>query len=678
MAKKLTPQLQRLGINTIGDLLYHFPFRYDDFSQQVTIDQLQPGQTVTVRGVVDSVRTMRPWGRRVRMIEVLLSDDTGQIRLLWFNQVHIAKVIQPGDELMVAGKVSGKQRLTMASPNYEKVTASTAVTGSTHTGRLIPIYATTKGLTTKQLRFLIKQALPAAATAADIIPPAALQAYSFPVIAEALETVHFPADTEQLDLARQRFRFEAFLVVQVRNQQARQQLAAQQAIAVPFQEKIIKQFVAALPFRLTDAQRQSAWDILKDLEQAQPMNRLLEGDVGSGKTLVAALAVLNTVTTGHQVALMVPTDILAKQHYTTFVDLLASHGVRIALLTGKQVLVDDEIVKPAVAVKQLAAGRIDVAIGTHALIQEKVTFKNLVLAIVDEQHRFGVAQRQALQQNSGDQATIPHFLSMTATPIPRSLALTLYGDLDLSVINQLPPGRQPVQTSLVLPEQRAACYQHIKQQIADGRQVFVVCPLIEGSQSLSARSATEVYDDVQQNIFPQARVALLHGRMKQVDKEAVMESFVTGQVDILVSTSVIEVGVNVPNATIMMIESAERFGLAQLHQFRGRVGRGQHPGYCYLLTETDTQTSIDRLLALVESTDGFALAEKDLSLRGPGEVFGTAQSGVPSFVAANLFDVQNIKRAAQWAQKILKKDPNLDNHLALQQRCRHQAGIHLE
>ncbi|MFA6993917.1 MAG: ATP-dependent DNA helicase RecG, partial [Patescibacteria group bacterium] len=464
---------------------------------------------------------------------------------------------------------------------------------------------------------------------------------------------------------------------QLKNRLARLELDQSQAISLEFKEQAVKKFVEGLPFKLTTAQRKAAWEILKDLQKGHPMNRLLEGDVGSGKTVVTAIALYNTAKNGAQSALLAPTEILARQHYQTLTRLLSGTGVKISLVMRSEKTGNYESGELNHDADFLVQNS-DIVVGTHALIQDKVKFKNLALAVVDEQHRFGVEQRRKLQKKSGDLVTLPHFLSLSATPIPRSLALTLYGDLDLSILDEMPPGRKKIITKVVAPAERANTYEFIRAEIKAGRQVFVICPLIDPSDQLGIRSVKEEHAKLDKEIFPELSVGLLHGRLKAADKEKIMADFLSGEIKILVATSVIEVGVDAPNATVMMIEGAERFGLAQLHQFRGRVGRAEHQSHCFLFTENESAETLERLSALVAYSDGFRLAERDLQFRGPGEVFGTAQSGLPDLHFANLFDFALVKAAREWAGRIIQIDPKLAKYPLLKAKIGQVEKAHLE
>ncbi len=680
IAVRLKSKLKKINIETIGDLIFCLPFRHDDYSQVVDISALQSGLTATIRGRLELLRSRRGWRRGLFVTEGIVSDQTGSVRVVWYNQPYISKVLPLGSEIFVAGRVDAQSGgLFFNSPSYEKVTEQNKTGQTVHTGRLVPVYHLTKGLSAKQFRYLVKEALNSLPPLADFLPADILKKYTLLDHNSAIRQIHFPPQATNLKKAQDRWRFDQLLLLQLQNQIIRRQLAATAAQAFNFNQKVVSDFVKHLPFKLTPPQKKSAWEILQDLQKSSPMNRLLEGDVGSGKTVVAAIAAVNVAAGDGQTAFLAPTEILASQHAKTLQKLLASQKMSVALLTRTTSQLNGRGLDKSELLSKIARGAVEVVVGTHSLLQEKVNFKNLGLVVVDEQHRFGVKQRAALQKKSGDPSTCPHLLSMTATPIPRTLALTFYGDLDLSIIDQLPPGRQPIVTKLVPQDKRYAAYDFIKKQIQSGRQIFVICPLIDPSDKLGSKSVTEEYEKLNKNIFPDISVGLLHGRLKTEQKEKVMADFVAGRTKILVSTSVVEVGVDVPNASVMMIEGSERFGLAQLHQFRGRVGRAQHQSYCFLFTDSDSALTIERLQALVKSNNGFELAQKDLALRGPGQMFGTAQSGFDQNQIADLYDYKIVKQAQTAAHDLLKQDYTLKHWPALRQKVQALLALaHLE
>ncbi len=625
--------------------------------------------------------------------EAFVEDRSGAIKAVWFNQPYLANTLKEGLTVSLSGKVSFDKNLYLSNPAYEKI--SPPPLGGAggdfflrHTGRLVPVYPETAGLTSRYLRYLISLFLPALAQLTDWLPLEVKKSQRLIDLPAALRQIHFPSSTRAAEQAKRRLAFEELFLLQTFVLTQRVKWQQKRAIKISFNERLIKDFVAKLPFKLTQAQRQAAWEILQDLAKPRPMNRLLEGDVGSGKTVVAAIAALEAARAGWQVALMAPTEILARQHFQTLNQLLSGHNLKVCFLSSSET---KQNAKEAINKKSLLAkiksGQINIVVGTHALIQQQVSFKNLALAIVDEQHRFGVMQRAALQKNitllkDGLPEQVPHLLSMTATPIPRTLALTIYGDLELSLLNEMPKGRPAIITKIVPPTKRTAAYDFIRQEIKAGRQAFVICPRIELPEENNQdeiKAVKEEYRRLSQEVFPDLKLTMLHGKLKPVEKAKVMADFSAGRTDILVSTSVVEVGIDIPNATVMMIEGAERFGLAQLHQFRGRVGRGPHQSYCLLFTDSSSQTTQSRLKALVTCRNGFELAEKDLALRGPGQFFGTSQSGLPDLPMASLIDMILIKQARTEAAKILQQDPELKKYPLLKDKLKKfQTTIHLE
>jgi len=657
VGKTTASRLKKLDIYNVLDLLYYFPFRYDDFSQIVNIRELQPNQIVTIKGKIVLINNRRSHRKRLVITEALVEDETGSIKVIWFNQPWLAKNLKAGDEVFLSGKAEfDNLGLQFISPAYEKITERESI----NTAKIVPVYSLTNNLTQKQLRFLINLILNSATLIKEWLPAEILAKHKLLAHNFALKEIHFPKNFKSLEQARYRLKFDELFLIALQNQLLKKYLAQNFASQQKFKAKEIKEFVSSLPYQLTNDQKKASWQILQDLELAKPMNRLLEGDVGSGKTVVAALAILNTVLNNCQVVLMAPTEILAKQHYNTLNKFLKKFRLKIALLThSEKILNTGKNLNKKEVLAQIKKGDVNLIIGTHALIQADVEYKKLGLIIVDEQHRFGVEQRKKLKDKNKNKK-LPHFLSMTATPIPRSLALILYGDLDLSIIKEMPSGRKKIITKLVPEQNRANAYQFISQEIKSGRQVFVICPLIDPSDKLGVKSVTEEFKKLDKEVFPDLKIGLLHGKLKAAEKEEIMNEFKANKIKILVSTSVIEVGIDIPNATIMMIEGADRFGLAQLHQFRGRVGRGEHQSYCFLFTENGSPKTQERLSALVKSNDGFALAEYDLKFRGPGEVYGTRQSGLPDLQMASLNDLELINLTKEVAQEFLAKY-NLDD-----------------
>ncbi|MFA7653773.1 MAG: ATP-dependent DNA helicase RecG [Candidatus Magasanikbacteria bacterium] len=683
VGKTLARRFKYLGIVTAQDLLFYFPFRYEDYRQIVPIKDLSDGAMVTVQAKIELIANRRSWKKHKMITEALVADDTGSVRVVWFNQPYIAKTLKIGDAVFLSGKVkSDMLGSQLVNPMYEKVGQG----DSTHTARLVPIYPLTAGITQKQLRFLMGQVIGLAESAKEWLPDEILEKYDLVDLPHALRGVHFPHDENDLKQSTNRLKFGELFLLQMKAARARLAKVSQKASILTFPEAQIKEFVKGLPFALTRAQKVAAWEILQDLAKPTPMNRLLSGDVGSGKTVVAAMAMYSAALNGYQAVLMAPTEILARQHYDSVSKMLGDK-VSIGLLTRSQIeksqIQNDKLqinsklqitkIKKDL-LNNIKLGEIKIVIGTHTLLSEKVEFQNLGLTIIDEQHRFGVEQRKTIKEKMVDaDTTRSHFLSMTATPIPRSLALLLYGDLELSVLNEMPPGRKKIITKLVEPAKRAKAYDFIDKQVKAGRQVFVVCPLIE-EQGIKNKEKSEMennnsllltpysfvsekksvmseYEKLSKKIFPDLRVAYLHGKLKE--KDEVMRAFKDDKYDILISTSVVEVGVDVPNASVMMIEGADRFGLAQLHQFRGRVGRAEHQSYCLLFTDNNTARVQERLRYFEQHHDGFKLAEKDLEMRGPGEVYGTQQSGMMNLRLATLADRDLIKKARESAQEII-------------------------
>jgi ATP-dependent DNA helicase RecG len=578
------------------------------------------------------------------------------MRIVWFGQPFISKTLKTGDDVFFSGKIKNDIfGMQMVNPMYEKAGRGDTV----HTARIVPMYPLTRGITQKQIRFLVRQALEAVQEIEEWVPESVLEEADLVPLADAIRGIHFPEDETDLAQAEHRLKFDELFLLQLRAELLRQSIRASAAPSIPVHKEKMKSFVDGLPFELTEAQRIAAWEILRDMEKAQPMNRMLEGDVGAGKTVVAGMALLNGIVGGHQAVMMAPTEILARQHFKSLTKLFGG-DVSVGLLTGSEARASGFLFQKKAKsaqkkelIEQVKKGKLQVLVGTHAVLSDEILFEDLGLVIVDEQHRFGVEQRKNIRKKSGNVKTMPHFLSMTATPIPRSFALTLYGDLDLSVINEMPKDRKPVKTQMVDPHNRSKAYGFIREQVKKGRQVFVICPLIDSEHGASEKkSVLSEYAKLSEDIFPDLKVACLHGKMKAKEKEGVMALFAAGDVDVLVSTSVVEVGVDIPNASVMMIEGAERFGLAQLHQFRGRVGRSGHQSYCFLFTDSDSKDVAERLHFFEKNNNGFAVAEYDLERRGPGEVYGTSQSGMMQLRFATMRDVELIRLARSAAKEI--------------------------
>lgn len=638
-----------LGITTVGELIHYYPKRYEDYSNILSIKDIKPG-TVTIKAQINQ-STGRYASRGLHITEAVASDETGSVRLIWFNQPYRSAALKPKEDYYISGEFALKhQRLSIQNPSVE-LASSFPVS----TARIVPVYRETKGLKSQQIRKSIRDASAVIKQLPESLPAWVIAKEALLDRSQAMEQIHFPKSSSSLEAAKRRLGFQELFELTLAALLNKSQLLHQHSVPIGFDKKLAQKFVAHLPFSLTDAQRRIIWQIYQDLQKDQPMNRLLEGDVGSGKTVVAAMAALMVMNQRQQVALMAPTELLARQHADTLYKLFEPLGMSntVSLLVGG--------LKPAqkaLAQSRIANGDIRFMVGTQALIQAKVDMRNLALVIVDEQHRFGVDQRKKLQIKAGH---MPHVLSMTATPIPRSLALTLYGELDISVLDTKPANRLPIITHIISLGGRQKVYQNIDKELAAGRQAFVVCPLVTESEFIVSKSAEQVYEELSKGAFKHRNVGLLHGKMKPAEKDQIMRDFVAHKYDLLVSTTVIEVGVDVPNATVMVVENAERFGLAQIHQLRGRVGRNQHQGYCYLLPGDSNPPSI-RLRALESSSDGFKLAEYDLKLRGPGAIYGTSQHGVLDLRIAKLSDVKIIAAARQCAQEFIDSQENLLNY----------------
>ncbi|MEW5988302.1 MAG: ATP-dependent DNA helicase RecG, partial [Chloroflexota bacterium] len=663
---KLAETLERLGVKTIRDLLYLFPRRYDDYTLLKPINRLSYGETVTVIGTIWETRARRK-GAQV-IVQSVVNDGTGSLTVTWFNQPWLTEKLNAGLQIVLSGTIEQfLGRPVMNQPAWEPLELEPL-----KTRRIVPVYPLTEGLAPHKLREMTRKALEEwSDRLPDPLPATLLQQRNLYDLPEAIRQIHFPDSQETLHKARQRLTFEELFLLQMGMLGQRKEWRVRPAIPLPADSGQLAAFFTTLPFQLTGAQQRVIGEITGDLAQPVPMNRLLQGDVGSGKTVVAAAAMLVAAQAGAQAALMAPTEILAEQHYRGLERLLRPMGVTVRLLTGSTPAAEKERVYT-----ELADGTAQVAIGTHALIQPNVQFKRLALAVIDEQHRFGVDQRQALRDKGAladDGRPNPHLLVMSATPIPRTLALSLYGDLDFSSLDEMPPGRQEIKTRWLQPSQRERAYAFVRRQVESGRQAFIICPLVEESDKIDAASAIAEHARLQEKIFPDLKLGLVHGRLKADEKEAAMRAFYQGETDVLVATAVIEVGIDVPNSTVILIEGANRFGLAQLHQFRGRVGRGEYPSYCLLLADSSDGDVEDRLTAMEQTTDGFLLAEKDLELRGPGEFFGRRQSGLPELRLASLLDMQGLTAARQEAQAIFEKDPDLawPEHRLLKEQVAH-------
>ncbi len=653
VGKETAIKLEKLGVVSIYDLLTYWPRKYDDYSEVLPISQIKGG-AITIKATVENVKTRRV-RRGMHITEANLHDESGAIKVVWFNQPYRKDYFKAGKEYYFSGLYEfSYNRYSLMNPAVEQVAELTK-----NTARIVPIYRETKGLTSREIRVVLHECLPLFHELGEFLPKKVVKENKLISFAEAARRMHWPEGQKKLEEARHRIGFEEVFSYILAGQLNKREIEAETALEVPFDEKKAKQYVKLLPFELTPAQKKAAWEILQDLAKPTPMNRLLEGDVGAGKTVVAAFGAVMAAHSGVQSAFMAPTELLARQHAETLSDLLKHTDITVALLTSAVKKKQKDELK-----KQLSLGEIDIVVGTHALLQENVDFKRLGYIVIDEQHRFGVAQRQKLVDKG---VAIPHILSMTATPIPRSLALTIYGELDISIISQKPSNRLPIKTDIWSPNSRAQLYDEIDREIIKGHQVFVVCPLIDESDKTGAKSVNEELNLLSQGPFRHRRIGLLHGKLKDDEKTKVMNDFVTHQLDILVSTTVIEVGIDVPNATVMLIESADQFGLAQLHQLRGRVGRAQHQSYCYLVMST-SQKPTKRLRAMEQTNNGFKLAEMDLELRGPGALYGTRQHGQLDLKIANITDTKLIKAAKDSAIDFLDSKEKLTDYPQLNQR----------
>ncbi|HFC76768.1 MAG TPA: ATP-dependent DNA helicase RecG [Candidatus Moranbacteria bacterium] len=676
-------KLEKLGIKNVRDFLFHFPARYDDLSKIKKISELEPDENTTVSGKIVKFATKRSWQKRMKIIEIILKDDTGEIKAVWFNQDYLIESFSYSynKEIRLSGKVKlDSKGFSMSNPIWEPVSKT-----PNHTGRIVPIYPETKGITSRWLRWQIENIFRADFEIADPLPHKILKKYNLPSLKKALYDLHFPTSENKYLVAQKRFAFFDMFLIQLKSLQVKQNLQTKNAQIFKYNKKVTEKFLKSLPFKLTNDQKKAFQEIKKDLAKPHPMNRLLNGDVGSGKTIIAILASLQITSSNSQVALMAPTEVLAYQHFKTFSNFFSKFDTSICLLTASYKIIFkngiEQKIKRDELLEQIQTGKVDIIIGTHALIQKDVAFKSLSLVIIDEQHRFGVKQRAYLQQqtegmNDGDTVKISHFLTMTATPIPRTISMTLLGSLDISLISEMPKNRKPIMTSIVVPKKTNQVYEFIRQQVNNGYQCFVVLPLVEESEKLvDLKAVLTEHERLSKEIFPEFKLGLLHGKMKSAEKEKIMEEFAKNKINILVSTSVIEVGIDIPNATTMIIEDAYRFGLSQLHQFRGRIGRGQKQSYCFLFSKQPTK----RLRVIADNLSGFKIAEEDLKLRGPGSFLGVRQSGLADATMQNITNIKMIKAANADAKNIIKTDPNLTKHPLLSQTLeKMNQEIHLE
>ena len=684
-------KLAKLGIFTIEEILLHTPHRYEDFSKISNISDLESGKSYTVKAQIKGLQNKKIFKKNMVLTEGTISDKTGSIGVTWFNQSYLINSISEKDIFFLSGKVGIRsKKLSLTNPSFERVSSD-----PTHTGGMIPVYPETRGLSSKWLRFVIKNILEKTkGNIPDILPKKILREYLLLSREESLRKIHFPISIKEIKNSKKRLSFEQIFLIQIAILGEKIRISREKAVSIPINIKSIKKFTSLLEFKLTDAQKKSSWRILKDMERDYPMNRLLEGDVGSGKTIVATMAIANTAKAGFQSAFMAPTEVLAKQHFKEIFKVLKNFNMNIGLLTGKEdkyyskKLKSDfiEISRKKLLEKTLD-GEIDLLIGTHALIQDKVKFKNLALVILDEQHRFGVKQRsKMITQKREDMKKIPHLLSMTATPIPRTLAMSIYGDLDLSLIDELPKGRKKIITKMIMPNDRKKAYSVIREEVKKNRQAFVICPKIEPSTEIdkiskwsTAKAVKEEHKILSDEIFPEFSVGLIHGKMAIKEKERAMKNFRNGKTDILVSTSVVEVGIDVPNATVIMIEGADRFGLAQLHQLRGRVGRDKNRSYCFLVPESFSEKTKKRIKAIVNCNNGFKLAERDLELRGPGDFIGSRQWGIPDIAMGAFSDMKLVESARDAARTILEESISLNKYPLLKSKIAEiRKKMHLE
>ncbi len=664
----LSKMENQLGIKTVKDLITHFPRTYNDTSTFTKITELRTDQVNTIKGRIRSLFNMKTkYGKTIT--KGLFEDESASIEVVWFNQAHLTKLLPRNSDIILSGKAKfAFGKISLQNPSYELIRKDHE---QIHSGRIVPVYHETEGITSKWLREKLKPIIDEwTSEFKDHLPLEIIEKLKLVDLKTAIKDVHFPNNEEDLLIARERLAFDELFLLQLKALQEKwywQNSNISSKLKIKKNETLMKKFIEKLPFSLTNAQEKVLEEIHQDLEKEIPMTRLVQGDVGSGKTIVALISALSVINNGFQVCLMAPTEILAKQHYINFSKLLKNFSLNIKLLVGSTPQKQKEE-----TINQMKTATVDIIIGTHALIQDKVNFKKLGLAIIDEQHRFGVKQREIIKSYGN-----PHLLSMTATPIPRTLAITIYGDQDLSVIDEMPKGRKEIITRHVPEKKRIDAYRWIEDQINKGRQAFVICPLIEESETLELKAVYTEYEYLKTHIFPNIEIELLHGKLKQAEKDEIMQRFKENKTKILVSTSVIEVGIDIPNASIMVIEGAERFGLSQLHQFRGRVGRGEHQSYCFLFSKSLSEDGLKRMKSMEKFSSGFKLSEIDLELRGPGEVYGVRQSGIPDLKMASLTDYKTIEIARKEASIIISKDPLLKNYPRLVEKLAEQNEVYV-
>lgn len=664
LRKPIISALAKLNIFTLENLLNYLPSRYLDFSKIINIKDIKADSPITVKAKVTSIGKRLSFPSRKWLCEAVIADDTGSLKVIWFNQPYIVNYLQKGDEVFFAGTPKYYKSLQLFNPIYEKVTEGESI----HTGRLVPVYKTTSSLTPRTLRTLIKDYLDLSKDLNDLVPAEIKTKYKLLDEQAAIPEIHFPKDENNLNQAKLKITFNQLLIQQLAVEIHKNELRLNKAVKIKPNIALTKEFLETLPFELTDGQKQAAWQIMQDMEKPTPMHRLLEGDVGSGKTLVAVLAMLQAWQAGQVTVFLAPTEILANQHFVTVLNYCANFlknsnlKINIALFTSKQHQINNDVITKKELSQKLAKGEVNIIIGTHALLYDQ-KIKNLVLIIIDEQHRFGVGQRATLAKKSKD---FPHLLSMTATPIPRTLALALYGDLDITTLKQIPSGRTPVKTEVVTETGRGKVYDFIRSQLSKGRQAFVITPRVEESEDNPIKSVKQEFERLKLTEFKNFKVGLLYGSMKSNDKNSTMSAFNNKDLDVLVATSVIEIGIDVPNATVIVIEGAENFGLAQLHQLRGRVGRGKELSYCFLFSDSDSESTIKRLEVFAKTNDGFKLAELDLQERGFGSLFGQEQTGFNASFA-KFATVEGLKMAQEASKQLIMTDSELKEYPLLKQ-----------
>jgi ATP-dependent DNA helicase RecG len=699
--------LKKLQINTVKDLLWHFPSRYEQPCETKIIADISLGNQVTISGEVIKSRVEKTWRKKMNLAETIISDGSGTVRVIWFNQPYMANILQPKTFVTITGKVQkNKKGIYIANPLYKIGDPKHRISDRSEIKQpksLSPIYPETFGVSSRWLQFSIKKILKEILKSnfEDYIPKSILKRYNLPSLKTSLAYIHMPKSLKNIESARKRFVFEEIFFIQLSRAKQRLLQNALPSFKISISKKDCATFINSLPFQLTLAQKKAVERVLEDFKKPSPMARLLEGDVGSGKTVIAMLACFAAVKNNYQTAYMAPTEVLARQHFENFITYFSSFGVKIGLITSSECKKFPSKIKPnsparissSQLLKWVLSGEINIIIGTHSLIQEKIKFKNLALVIVDEQHRFGVRQRARLLKKVNSAASMhPHLLSMTATPIPRTLALTIYGDLDLTLIDEMPPDRKFITTFIVPPSNRHRAYEHIREELKKGRQAYVVCPRIEPQSNEGGslmdpalmdkrgmKAVKEEYKKLSQDIFPEYKIEMLHGKIRPKEKEKIMQNFRNGDTKILVATSVIEVGIDVPNATCILIEGADRFGLAQLHQLRGRVIRSRYKSFCFVFTDSPSKKTLKRLQALKEAKNGFELAEYDLTLRGPGELSGNKQWGISDIAMEGLRNIKMVEAARAEAQKLLKKDIMLKKYPFLRQKIAiYDENLHFE